>query len=97
MGAVTDTCIAAALCVLLQRGRTGFRRSDTLINRLILFTINAGLATSVFAVLGLVFVTAYPSNLIYVTMYVPISRREYLRQKTASSTLGPEVLTQAFF
>ena len=38
--AVTDVAIALVLCYLLQQSRTGFRRSDTLITKLIIFTVN---------------------------------------------------------
>ena len=37
--AVTDVAIALVLCYLLQQSRTGFKRSDTLITKLIIFTV----------------------------------------------------------
>lgn len=56
-GALTDTCIALALCYLLRRGRTGFRRTDTVVNRLVVVTVNTGLVTGVFGALGFIFVS----------------------------------------
>ncbi|KIM59329.1 hypothetical protein SCLCIDRAFT_27431 [Scleroderma citrinum Foug A] len=47
---VSDVMIAACLCFLLQKARTGFRRFDNMINKLILFSINTGLLTSLFAI-----------------------------------------------
>ena len=38
--AVTDVAIALVLCYLLQQSRTGFKRSDTLITKLIIFTVS---------------------------------------------------------
>lgn len=54
LGTAADVAIAITLCVLLFRGRTGARHSDTLINRLILYTVSTGLITGVFVVLDFV-------------------------------------------
>lgn len=52
--AVTDVAIAFALIFLLQRSRTGFKRSDNIINRLILFSLNTGLLTGLDAIGSLI-------------------------------------------
>ena len=54
LAAVSDVAIAVILIFLLQRSRTGFRRSDSVINRLILFSLNTGLLTSIDALLSLI-------------------------------------------
>ena len=54
LSAASDIGIAFVLIFLLQRSRTGFRRSETIINRLIIFTINTGLLTSMCAVMSLI-------------------------------------------
>lgn len=54
LSAASDIGIAFVLIFLLQRSRTGFKRSETIINRLILFTINTGLLTSLCAVMSLI-------------------------------------------
>jgi len=72
--AVTDTAIAATLIVLLHRSRTGFKRSETVVNKLILFTINTGLLTSLSAIASLIAVTAGPSTFIYITFYFQVPR-----------------------
>ncbi|KAL5512594.1 hypothetical protein ACEPAG_3247 [Sanghuangporus baumii] len=74
LSAATDVSIAAVLIYLLQRSRTGFRRSETLINRLIFFTINTSALTSICAIFSVIFVTVYPDALIYVAFYVNISK-----------------------
>lgn len=74
MGAASDLAIALTLVALLHRARTGFRRSETIINRLILFSINTGLLTSMCAVLSLVTITVFPSTFIYMTFFVCVSR-----------------------
>ena len=59
MGAASDLAIALVLVVLLHRARTGFSKSETIINRLIVFSINTGMLTSTFAVLSLITVRVF--------------------------------------
>jgi len=49
-----DVLITVSLCILLYRSRTGFRRSDTMISKLMLFTLNTGLLPSVSAIASLI-------------------------------------------
>lgn len=62
LGVASDVGIAATLIFLLQRSRTGFRRSETIINRLILFTINTGLLTSMAAAMSLISVGTFSTE-----------------------------------
>ena len=55
--AVTDTSIAVTLIVLLRRSRTGFEKSDNIINRLIVFTVNTGAIPSLLSLLIIVMVS----------------------------------------
>lgn len=59
LGAATDIVIAAALCYLLDSARTGFEQSDSMINRLMLFSVNTGLLTSICAIMSLIMVRVY--------------------------------------
>ncbi|KAI3600724.1 hypothetical protein WG66_014177 [Moniliophthora roreri] len=68
LAAAGDVYIAATLCWLLQNSRTGFRRSDTIIKKLILFTVNTGALTSLCAI------TAAPNTFIYITFFFCIGR-----------------------
>jgi len=74
LSAVSDVLITGSLVVLLHWSRTGFRRSDTIINQLILFVVNTGMLTSCIAVGALVSITASPDTLIYVPFYFCIGR-----------------------
>ncbi|KAI9460426.1 hypothetical protein HD554DRAFT_2028817, partial [Boletus coccyginus] len=69
-----DVLIAASLCILLQRSRIGFRRSDSLINKLMLFSINTGLLTSICAIASLISIIAWPDTFIYVAFYFCLGR-----------------------
>ncbi|PCH41619.1 hypothetical protein WOLCODRAFT_119331, partial [Wolfiporia cocos MD-104 SS10] len=54
LAAAGDMLIAATLSVLLHRARTGYKSSDGVINKLIIFTVKSGLLTSVCAICSLV-------------------------------------------
>ncbi|KAL5501295.1 hypothetical protein ACEPAH_8555 [Sanghuangporus vaninii] len=72
--AVTDVSVACSLIFLLQRSRTGFKRSDSIINRLILFSLNTGLLTSLDAIGSLIGNVVWGDTFIYILFYVNISR-----------------------
>ncbi|KAI0049997.1 hypothetical protein FA95DRAFT_699318 [Auriscalpium vulgare] len=72
--AATDLAIAVVLCSLLHKSRTGFRRSDTLINKLIIFTVNTGLLTSLDAICSLATIAALPDKFVYISFFFALSR-----------------------
>ncbi|KDR83472.1 hypothetical protein GALMADRAFT_132917 [Galerina marginata CBS 339.88] len=74
LGAATDITIAAALFVFLHKSRTGFKKSDTMISRLIAFTVSTGLLTSICAVASLISILASGDTLIYVAFYFSLGR-----------------------
>ncbi|KAF4571084.1 hypothetical protein EYR36_001646 [Pleurotus pulmonarius] len=47
-GVAADVVIAVSLVTVLLRSRTGFKRTDSLVNTLMLYTINTGLFTTFF-------------------------------------------------
>jgi len=69
-----DVFIAITLVTLLRRSRTGFRRSDTLITRLIVFVVNTGVLTSLCAVASLISLITSPRTLIYAAFYYCLGR-----------------------
>ncbi|VDC03992.1 unnamed protein product [Peniophora sp. CBMAI 1063] len=72
--AITDVAIALVLCYLLQQSRTGFKRSDTLITKLIIFTVNTGLLTSLDAIASLVSYAASPNTFLYICFFFALGR-----------------------
>ncbi|KAG6915649.1 hypothetical protein DXG01_010613 [Tephrocybe rancida] len=71
LSTATDILIAGTLCYMLNKARTGFKRSDTIINRLIMFVVNTGVMC---AIASLVSVLASPNTLIYASFYFCIGR-----------------------
>ncbi|KAJ7473586.1 hypothetical protein B0H11DRAFT_2036437 [Mycena galericulata] len=69
-----DVIITSTLCFMLYRTRPTSLATETMINRLILFTINTGLLTSVCAVASLISLILAPRTLIYASFYFCIGR-----------------------
>ncbi|KAJ7591424.1 hypothetical protein C8J56DRAFT_562734 [Mycena floridula] len=74
LGAVSDVGIAASLFYFLQNSRTGFKKSDTMISKLILFTVSTGLLTSICAIASLISILIWGQTLIYVAFYFSLGR-----------------------
>lgn len=74
LAAAGDVLIAGALCTLLHLSRTGFRKSDTMINRLILFSVNTGVLTSVCALGSLISILVAGQTFIYIAFFFCIGR-----------------------
>ncbi|KAJ6527911.1 hypothetical protein DFH09DRAFT_1328011 [Mycena vulgaris] len=72
--AITDTALAGALVYLLNSSRTGYARTQNIINRLIVFCVNTGAATGLSAILVLAFSYALPDKLVYMFFYMNIAR-----------------------
>jgi len=85
LAAAGDVLIAIVLCSMLQKSRTGFKKSDTMINKLIIFTMNTGLLTSFCAVASLISILAAPNTFIYIAFFFNIGR---LYSNTLMATLN---------
>ncbi|KAG7440404.1 uncharacterized protein BT62DRAFT_975955 [Guyanagaster necrorhizus] len=74
VGAAGDICITISLISLLQRSKSGFRRTDAMMNQLILFSLNSGLLTSICAITSLILVLVCPDTFLYITFYILLGR-----------------------
>ncbi|PPQ95577.1 hypothetical protein CVT26_008605 [Gymnopilus dilepis] len=74
LAAAGDVLIAATLCTLLHMSRTGFQRSDTMINKLILFAVNTGFLTSLCAVASLISIVVAGNTFLYIAFFFCIGR-----------------------
>ncbi|KAJ6539006.1 hypothetical protein B0H19DRAFT_337450 [Mycena capillaripes] len=74
LGAASDFFIAMILVYYLRRSRTGFKKSDTMITKLIMFSVSTGLLTSICAVASLVSILVWGQTLIYVAFYFSLGR-----------------------
>jgi len=86
-----DVVNTAALCTYLRIERTGFNSTDSLLNKLFLWTLETGLLTSVAAILMVVFLLTEKSTTLWVcisifyaklysnSLMASLNGREYLR------------------
>jgi len=74
LSTTADVIIATSLCILLNKARTGYKRSDTVINTLIVFVVNTGVLTTCCAVASLISLCLSPNSLIYASFYFCIGR-----------------------
>ncbi|EIW52153.1 uncharacterized protein TRAVEDRAFT_53581 [Trametes versicolor FP-101664 SS1] len=65
LAGVTDVTLASTLVAVFRRSRTGSKRTDSVLDTLIIYSINTGVLTSVFSILAFIFALILPGNLIY--------------------------------
>jgi len=70
--AIVDVVIAVYMCLLLQRRRTGFQKTDSIINRMVLYTISTGLVTCVLSCVYIVLFTKYQSGFGVLVIGMPL-------------------------
>ncbi|KAF9524233.1 hypothetical protein CPB83DRAFT_898091 [Crepidotus variabilis] len=100
LACLTDVVIASSLVSILHRSRTGFKRSDTMIKKLILLVISTGILTSLVAIASLIAVFIAPEKMFYAAIYFSLGRlytnsllttlnsRSEIRLASQSVTLG---------
>ncbi|KAF9510099.1 hypothetical protein BS47DRAFT_99750 [Hydnum rufescens UP504] len=69
---VTDLALAASMTILLRKQRTGFKRTDNALNKLVIYTINTGTITSVVAVIVLVTFVVAGFHFIVLSFGIPL-------------------------
>ncbi|CAA7267454.1 unnamed protein product [Cyclocybe aegerita] len=90
---IADGLVTTSLCILLDRSRSGHKSTDSLVNALILYTINTGLLTSLCATACFVTFAIWPHEFVFMGIYFALSKlylnsllamlntREILRRK----------------
>jgi len=66
-----DLTITAILCVVLRRSRSGLRRTDSAVDRMIIYALNRGAMTSLWALLQLIFFVGMPGTFVFQMFIVP--------------------------
>ncbi|KAJ3745854.1 hypothetical protein DFH05DRAFT_1524130 [Lentinula detonsa] len=73
-GAVADVALSSLLCYYIRRSRSGFERTDSLIDLIVKYTITTGLVTSLLGVFTLVAYFASPNGFIFIAMHFSLGR-----------------------
>ncbi|KAJ4467247.1 hypothetical protein J3R30DRAFT_3849561 [Lentinula aciculospora] len=74
VGVLTDIVTALSLCYFLNKLRTGYRQSDSLVSTLIKYAINTGALTSVVSVTTVILYNIMPNNLIFIAVFFILSK-----------------------
>ncbi|TBU31798.1 hypothetical protein BD311DRAFT_751622 [Dichomitus squalens] len=71
---MVDLMLSITLVLFLHRSRSGLRRSNSLVDLLVAYTVNTCVLVSVMNILVLTSIIAWPSTLIYVGISIPTAR-----------------------
>jgi len=71
---LADALIAGSLCISLQQSRSGFKATDSLVNILVLYSINTGLLTSICATACFITFSIWPNQFVYMGIYFTLSK-----------------------
>ncbi|KAF9267071.1 hypothetical protein L218DRAFT_955541 [Marasmius fiardii PR-910] len=100
LGAVSDVTITVALSFYLWSSKSGMRKTDAIVNRLILFCVRTGALTTLCAICSLITISVLPNTFIYITFYCTLARwyttsllstlnaRAELRSKTGATSVA---------
>ncbi|KAF8894135.1 hypothetical protein BD779DRAFT_978628 [Infundibulicybe gibba] len=69
-----DVAISASLVYFLHTRRTGFQKTENLVDKLILYSVNVGLVTSAFAIIVLIMWLVFPLNFDFAPFHLTISK-----------------------
>ncbi|RDB28743.1 hypothetical protein Hypma_014825 [Hypsizygus marmoreus] len=73
-GVVADFLIAGSLCRSLWKSRTGFRKTDTLVNVLMMYAINTSLLTTICSGACFITYTIWPNEFTFIGIYFSLSK-----------------------
>ncbi|KAL5508765.1 hypothetical protein ACEPAG_4744 [Sanghuangporus baumii] len=65
--AFTDTFLAVSMMCLIRKARSGIHRTDSLINRLVVYTVASGFVIAFWALVALIGAATAPHSLIYLS------------------------------
>ncbi|KAL5505087.1 hypothetical protein ACEPAH_7750 [Sanghuangporus vaninii] len=85
-----DMAVASILSYYLWINRTGSRRTDSLVKKLVLYTVNTGFITVIDALLGLICYAVMPTTLVFIAFYLNLSKfyvNSYLASLNVRKTL----------
>ncbi|KAF9532680.1 hypothetical protein CPB83DRAFT_634176 [Crepidotus variabilis] len=71
---VADILVAASMCISLLKSRTGFRRTDSVLTMLMLYTINSSVLTTVCSIACFLTYTIWPMEFTFIGIYVCLSK-----------------------
>jgi len=74
LAAVADFSISVVLVFLLRSSKSDMKRTNDMISRLILFTFNTGIPTSICALMSLICINVLPNTFFYIFFFLILGR-----------------------
>jgi len=71
---VGDAYIAGVLCYYLRKSRVGIKRTDSLLNLLMIYTVQTGAITSIFSMGCFIAFAVQPGSYVFLALYFPLSK-----------------------
>jgi len=105
---LSDFSIAAVFCFYLFTARTGYQRTTSVINRVLVYTINTGLMTGIWDLAGVVVFATTEGTLLYLiffmtfpklyinSLFASLNGRSFLKNKDPTSTRSSETHSTTF-
>ncbi|KAJ7134455.1 hypothetical protein C8R44DRAFT_770513 [Mycena epipterygia] len=95
---IVDTINTSALTYYLQRGRTGFKATDLVVEKLVMWTIETGLITAVAAAVQLILFKALPTSALWIGIslfYAKLYSNSFLAILNSRSVLRLDLNTDS--
>ncbi|KAF8072172.1 hypothetical protein FPV67DRAFT_1667609 [Lyophyllum atratum] len=73
-GVAADLLIAGSLCLTLLKSRTGFRKTDSIVNILIMYAINTSALTTICSIACFITYTIWPNEFTFIGIYFALPK-----------------------
>ncbi|GLB40665.1 hypothetical protein LshimejAT787_0805360 [Lyophyllum shimeji] len=73
-GVAVDLLIAVSLCWSLSKSRTGFKKTDSIVNTLMMYAINTGLLTTICAAACFITYAVWPHEFTFIAIYFSLPK-----------------------
>ncbi|EIW53739.1 uncharacterized protein TRAVEDRAFT_74891 [Trametes versicolor FP-101664 SS1] len=71
---VGDLLLASILIHVLHRSRTGFKKTDSMIDLMIMYSVSTGLLTGIGDILNTILAFVFPGKLVYAAVGIPTTK-----------------------
>ena len=74
---LNDMLLAGVMIWLLRKARSGLKRTNSIVNRLVVYIISSGLVTCIASIIALISAEVAPGSFIYMIPMMVMPKREY--------------------
>ncbi|KAJ3734573.1 hypothetical protein DFJ43DRAFT_1137413 [Lentinula guzmanii] len=108
LAAVSDVMISSAMVLFLQKAKSTHKRTNSMLNRLIIFTFNTGLPVSFCALWACISINAWPTTFVYMfffllqgrlytnSLLVSLNSRNYIKKGNVLTETGTSYVMRPY-